>query len=175
MELRSWSAELFPCWSAALREETGIDNGYRRSGGVDVAWTVAEEHELQTTAGRWRVEGIVHERLAAGDCLRVEPALNPELRLVYFLPDRAQVRNPWHLRALSAATAKSGVRLKPWLAVERLETRGDRVTAVRTSAEVLSCGWVIMAAGPWSGRLLGRYRRPRPHPALERPDRAAAA
>ncbi|MGZ3303600.1 MAG: FAD-dependent oxidoreductase, partial [Isosphaeraceae bacterium] len=69
VELRSWSAELFPRWSAALREETGIDNGYRRSGGVDVAWTIAEEHELQTTAGRWRVEGIVHERLAASDCL----------------------------------------------------------------------------------------------------------
>ncbi|MGA2706167.1 MAG: glycine oxidase ThiO [Isosphaeraceae bacterium] len=155
VELRSWSAELFPRWSAALREETGIDNGYRRSGGVDVAWTVAEEHELQTTAGRWRVEGIVHERLAASDCLRVEPALNPELRLVYFLPDRAQVRNPWHLRALSAAAARRGVRLKPWLAVDRLETRGDRVTAVRTSEGVFACGWVIMAAGPWSGGLLG--------------------
>jgi len=152
--LRSWSAELFPRWSAALREETGIDNGYRRTGGVDVAWTDAEERELQTTAGRWRAEGIVHERLAAGDCLRVEPALNPELRLVYFLPDRAQVRNPWHLRALAVAAAKRGVRLEPGHAVDRLETRGDRITAVRTSAGVFSCGWVIMAAGPWSGRLL---------------------
>ena len=167
VELRSWSAELFPRWSAALREETGIDNGYRRSGGVDVAWTVAEEHELQTTAGRWRVEGIVHERLAASDCLQVEPALNPELRLVYFLPDRAQVRNPWHLRALSAAAAKSGVRLKPWLAVDRLETRGDRITAVRTSAEVFSCGWVIMAAGPWSGGLLGDIGVHAPTPPLK--------
>jgi len=167
VELRSWSAELFPRWSAALREETDIDNGYRRSGGVDVAWTVAEEHELQTTAGRWRVEGIVHERLAASDCLRVEPALNPELRLVYFLPDRAQVRNPWHLRALSAAAARRGVRLKPWLAVDRLETRGDRVTAVRTSEGVFSCEWVIMAAGPWSGGLLGDIGVHAPTPPLK--------
>src|SRR5437868_8662469 len=37
--LRSWSARLYPDWSAALREETGIDTGYRRTGGVDVAWT----------------------------------------------------------------------------------------------------------------------------------------
>ena len=33
VELRSWSAVLYPEWSAALREETGIDNGYRRTGG----------------------------------------------------------------------------------------------------------------------------------------------
>ena len=165
--LRSWSAELFPRWSAELREETGIDNGYRRSGGVDVAWTAAEEHELLTTAGRWKIEGIVHERLAAGDRLQVEPALNPDLALVYFLPDRAQVRNPWHLRALGTAAAGRGVQLMPWTAVDRLETRGDKVTAVRTSAGVLACGWVIMAAGPWSGGLLGEIGVHAPTPPLK--------
>ena len=53
----------FPQWSAALREETGIDNGFRRSGGVDVACTEAEEDALRAAAGQWRTEGIVHERL----------------------------------------------------------------------------------------------------------------
>ena len=152
--LRSWSAELFAAWSAALREETGIDNGYRRSGGVDVACTDAEEQVLRTTAGRWRLEGIVHERLAPGDFLQVEPALNPEIQLVYFLPDRAQVRSPWHLRALAAAAASRGARLEPWQPVDRLEIQGDRITAVRTGEGKLSCGWVIVAAGAWSGGLL---------------------
>src|SRR3954452_21032560 len=41
--LRSWSASLYPDWTAALRDETGIDTGYRRTGGVDVAWTESEE------------------------------------------------------------------------------------------------------------------------------------
>ena len=165
--LRSWSAELFPQWSAELREQTGIDNGYLRSGGVDVAWTAAEEHELQTTAGRWKVEGIAHERLDASDRPLVEPALNPDLPLVYFLPDRAQVRNPWHLRRLGAAAARHGVQLRPWTAVDRLETRGDKVTAVRTSAGVLACDWVIMAAGPWSGGLLGAIGVHAPTPPLK--------
>ena len=57
--LRSWSASLFPAWSQALRDETGIDNGYRRSGGVDVAGTEDEELALNTTAGRWRVAMLV--------------------------------------------------------------------------------------------------------------------
>ena len=51
--LRSWSAMLFARWSAALREETGIDNGYRNSGGVDVACTADEETAL---SGRRPVE-----------------------------------------------------------------------------------------------------------------------
>jgi glycine oxidase len=167
VRLRSWSAELFAAWSATLREETGIDNGYCRSGGVDVACTDAEEQALRTTAGRWRVEGIVHERLASSDCLKVEPALSPDIRLVYFLPDRAQVRNPWHLRALAAAAASRGASLKPWQPVDRLEIKGDRVTSVRTGEGKVSCGWVIVAAGAWSGRLLADAGIMAPTPPLK--------
>ena len=158
---------LFPRWSAALREETGIDNGYRRNGGVDVAWTAAEELDLQTTAGRWRVEGIVHERLAAGDFCRVEPALNPELRAVYFLPDRAQVRNPWHLRALAAAAARRGVRLRPWVAVVGWKHAATGSSRYGRPRGCFACGWVIMAAGPWSGGLLGELGVHAPTPPLK--------
>jgi glycine oxidase len=152
--LRSWSARLYPDWSAALAEETGIDCGYRRTGGVDVAWTEEEVTALKVTAGRWRSEGVAYERLSAGDFTRVEPALNPELKAVYYLPDRAQVRNPRLLRALLAAVSGRGGRLKPWHGVEGFEVRGDRVTAVRTAAGDLPCDLVVVSAGAWSGHLL---------------------
>lgn len=154
LALRAWSARLYPEWSAALREETGIDNGFRCTGGVDVARTEAEEHALRTTAGRWRVEGIAYERLAPGDFARVEPALDPALRAVYFLPDRAQVRNPWHLRALAAAVeARGGVVLAD-RGVDGFLTRGDRATGVRTAAGDVEADAVVVAAGAWSGGLL---------------------
>jgi glycine oxidase len=152
--LRSWSAGLYPDWSTALREETGIDTGYRRTGGVDVAWTDREDQALRATAGQWRAEGIAYERLAPGDTARVEPALNPELRAVYYLPDRAQVRNPRLLRALIAAVSRRGGRLKPWHCVEGYALHGRRLSAVRTSAGEIPCGVVVMAAGAWSGPLL---------------------
>lgn len=154
LALRAWSARLYPEWSAALREETGIDNGFRRTGGVDVARTEAEEQTLRTTAGRWRVEGIAHERLAPGDFARVEPALDPALRTVYFLPDRAQVRNPWHLRALAAAVTARGGAVMPDRGVEGFLTRGDRVVGVRTAAGEVEADAVVVAAGAWSGDLL---------------------
>jgi len=151
--LRSHSARLFPAWSAALREETGIDIGYRRTGGVDVALTDPEDQSLRNAAGRWRAEGIVFERLAPSDFTRVEPALRPELRSAYFLPDRAQVRNPRLLRALLEAVSHRGGRLMPWHAVEGFEIEKGRIVAVRTSEGNIPCGTVVVAAGAWSGRL----------------------
>jgi glycine oxidase len=154
VHLRTRSAALYPEWSAALRSETGIDNGYRRSGGVDVARTAAEDQALRTSAGTWRAEGIAFERLEPRDFGRVEPALNPALRAAYFLPDRAQVRNPRHVKALAAAAARRGVRLRPGLAALGFDRAADRVTAVRTAEGPLSCDRAVVAAGPWSAALL---------------------
>jgi glycine oxidase len=152
--LGSWSARLYPAWSELLHADTGIDIGYRRTGGVDVASTDLENQELQAAAGRWRALGITYERLPPGDYARVEPALNPALKSVYFLPDRAQVRNPRLLRALMAAISRLGGKLIPWCGVEGFQVHAGRVTAVKTSAGELPCGTVVVAAGPWSGQLL---------------------
>jgi glycine oxidase len=140
--------------TAALFAETCIDPGYRRTGGVDVAWTEREDDALRAAAGQWRAEGIAYERIPPGDYARVEPALNPELRSVYYLPDRAQVRNPRLLRALMEAADGRNASLEPHRNVEGFTTVGGRITAVRTNRGDVPCGLVIMAAGAWSGGLL---------------------
>jgi glycine oxidase len=156
VDLRSWSAILYPEWSGTLLEETGIDNGYRKTGGVDVAATPDEDNELKTSAGRWRSEKIVYERLSPGDFGRVEPALNPNLRVAYYLPDRAQIRNPRHLKALAGSLEGRGVDLRPGSAVVRFESKAGRVTAVRTEDESIPCGMAVVAAGAWSSGVLAR-------------------
>ena len=60
--------------------------------------------------------------------MRVEPTLNPSLKSVYFLPDRAQVRNPRLLRALMAAIARRGGKLMPGCGVEGFQIHAGRVT-----------------------------------------------
>lgn len=165
--LRSWSARLFPQWSEALREETGIDNGFRRTGGVDVGWTEDEENALRTAAGRWRTDGIVYERLAPGDYVRVEPALNPSVRSVYYLPDRSQIRNPWHLEALKVAVEARGVQLRSHEAVLGFETAGGRIAAVQTEQGRIPCGQVIVTAGAWSAGLLEKLGVEAPTPPVK--------
>lgn len=152
--LRSAGAVLYREWSASLREETGIDNGYRVTGGVDVATTEADEADLRTAAGRWRVEGLAFERIEPEDFRRVEPALGPAVRSGYFLPDRAQIRNPRQLKALKAALERRSVTLRPHTPLLGFERRGDRITGLRTETEVIPCDRVVIAAGAWSGGLL---------------------
>lgn len=154
VELRTWSAVLYPEWSARLREETGIDNGFRRTGGVDVAATEAEDQELRSMAGRWRAEAISYERLAPADFSRVEPALNPDLRSAYFLSDRSQIRNPRHLRALEVASVNLGAKLHPSEPAVGFVSQNGRVSAVRTACREIACGAVVVAAGAWTAELL---------------------
>ncbi len=167
VELRSWSALLYPEWSQALRESTGIDNGYRRTGGVDVAFTADEDRDLRSMTGRWRTEGIAYERLAPSDFGRVEPALSPDLLAAYFLPDRAQVRNPWHLRALEIAAVNLGAIVRPGEGAVGFETSGDRIIAVQTASESIACDQVVITAGPWTGALLDGLGIAAPTPPLK--------
>jgi glycine oxidase len=167
LELRSWSAVLYPDWSEQLRAETGIDNGYRRTGGVDVAWTPQEDQELRSLAGRWRGERITFERMEPADFGRVEPALSQLLHAAYFFPDRAQIRNPRHVQALSTALALRGVRLGPHQAVVGFEVDGDRVVAVRTALGRMPCGSVVVAAGAWSAAILAELNVHAPTPPVK--------
>lgn len=165
--LRSWSAVLYPEWSARLLEETGIDNGFRRTGGVDVGWSEAEVAELRTMAGRWRVERIVFERLAEADIRHVEPALDPSIRDAYFLPDRAQIRNPRHLRALRTAAEAKGATILEGKPVTAFETDGSRVAAVWSEATRIACGAAVVTAGAWSESLVKTLGVSAPTPPLK--------
>ncbi len=153
--LRARSAELFPEWSARLREETGIDNGFRVSGGIDVALTPAEEPALASMTGRWRKQGIRYEVVDDIRAAELEPALTRQFARCYFLPERAQIRNPWHLRALETACRNLGVDLRPHSPTIDFLTQGDRVTGVMTDTGPLASDKVVVTAGAWSEGLLG--------------------
>ena len=167
VDLRSWGAVLYREWSPALLEETGIDNGFRVTGGIDVAATADDEVALKIAAGRWRVEGIRFEPIARADFIRVEPALNPALTGAFYLPDRAQIRNPRHLKALEASLTRRGVQLLPQRLVVGFRTRGSRIVGVETSNRVIDCGQVVIAGGAWSGGLLNGLGIDAPTPPLK--------
>jgi glycine oxidase len=91
-QLRAESVARFADLSAELRLRTCIDNGYWNCGGIEHVFNGTEQTIL------WQREGLEFERLDEGK---------------YFLKGYAQVRNPWHLRALTAACQLLGVGLHP--------------------------------------------------------------
>src|SRR5688572_20296353 len=117
-QLRGLACELHPQWAAELRELTGIDNGYRRCGGLYLARTAGEAAALAAWAESLRDEDIEVVKLAASDLFELEAGLRPSteysvLRTQYLLPTEAQLRNPRHLKALLAAGKDSGVTITP--------------------------------------------------------------
>ncbi len=158
--LRAIGSRQMPAFAAELRELTGIDNGYRRCGGIEFL----APHDADVPP-LWEGEGIAFERVTGARLNALEPAVVP-IDEAYLLPDCAQVRNPWHLRALIAACERVGVSLHPHAAVDGWERAGGRVSGVRLAVgEVARAGHVLLAAGAWSEEFLGLLgHRPGVHP-----------
>lgn len=154
-QLRTLSARLHADWSAQLREETHLDNGYRRCGGLEVATDETALWRLDDRAAAWSNQGIAHQRLDSDGLTRMEPILRRDLAGGYFVPGRAQIRNPWHVRALRVACERRQVRIEDDSPAREIRIQGGRAIALRTNRATIPCGTLVIAAGSWSEALLG--------------------
>ena len=149
-QLRAIGSVRFPRFSAELREVTGIDNGYRPCGGIEFLQPTDEE-----VVRLWNAEGITFEKLTPARLHELEPSVAQPSGEPYYLPQCAQVRNPWHLRALVAACERQGIAIHKHQAIRQIETSGDRVRSIRFGdGESFHAGTYLLAAGAWSGAFL---------------------
>lgn len=153
--LRAASHVLWPAFSQCLREETGIDNGFRRCGGLEVRLDGLAD-ELDEEVDEWRREGVDVVPLAGSRLIECETKLSPRTTAAYRLPEMGQVRNPRHLKALMSACLPRGVKLLSGVVAWEFDRSGTRIAAVETSAGRLPAGQFVVAAGAWSRRLLAQ-------------------
>lgn len=157
-QLAGMSCQLHAEWAERLRDETGINTGYRRCGGIYVATATDEIAALQAAANHWQRHRIEAHALTAAELAQLEPALATgaaarEPLLAYHLPDEAQVRNPRHLKALLAACQVRGVTIMADCEAQKFERDGSRITAVETSRGRMAAGKFVIACGAWSSPL----------------------
>lgn len=148
-QLRARSSVLYPEVSRKLRDQTGIDNGFRVCGGVEFI-TRAEDLDEE----EWRSEGIAFEDLDGKELHRRYPYLGINLDRAYYLPGIGQVRNPRHLKALQAACSARGVQMRPNCSVRRLVRQGTRIDSVETEEGRLIAERYLIATGAWTEALL---------------------
>ena len=151
--LRAESCRLWPEWSSRLREETGVDNGFRNSGGIEVRLGGPID-ALDDLAEAWEQEGVQVERLTPAELFEHEPALNPRMTCGLRVPQKCQVRNPRHLKALLASLAARGVELVSGSPVVDWDLEHGRVVAARTLDQSHAAGMFVVAAGAWSRKLI---------------------
>lgn len=163
--LQAMSYRLHPQWSERLREETGIDNGYRRCGAIHLARRPGEAAALHAAAVELRDDGVRVRQLSAEEIVQRETelahaALAGKIRAAYLLPDEAQIRNPRHLQALCAACRRAGVELTEGTAALDFEMESDRVAAVITETAPLRARHVCITTGAWTEQLTGKLGVP---------------
>lgn len=155
-QLTHLSSRLHRTWAQQLREETGIDNGFRRCGGLYVARSAEQAAALANAATVWQAEGVHTQRLSPSQVEEHEPALHgcrPGIESAVLLADEAQIRNPWHLRALIAACIGRGVVIEQGVAAEQLVVRGSQLARVQTVAGSRQAGRYVIASGSWTAAL----------------------
>jgi len=169
-QLRSLSHRLHGEWTLRLRELTGIDTEYRRSGGLYIAATPAERATLAANRLWWTELGIATEPWSQQDAIRKIPGLSqlvsrkPDVEF-WFVPDDCRVRNPRHVAALVAACHALSVDMMDRTQALGFEFQGCHIESVKVQqasdgppgAEPLTQirgDRYCIASGAWSVRLL---------------------
>ncbi|MFQ3649043.1 MAG: glycine oxidase ThiO [Gemmataceae bacterium] len=153
--LRALSNAEYPRLTAQLAEDTGLDNGYRVCGGIELVEPGQSVHRVPTE--EWYSPGARCEMLQ-GPALQQRLSgwsLAAEINGGAWLPEMAQVRNPWHLRALQAACRVRGVDLRPHWPVRRLLAEG-----VEGEEGVLRAERIVLTSGAWTAQLIPIPIRP---------------
>jgi glycine oxidase len=153
-KLLGLSAELHAQWAATLRQETGIDTGYVRCGGFELGFDADDAHALRSAAGHHRKEGVAWVDMTPEQVRGLEPALAGDFTTAYQVPEMAQVRNPRHLKALTAACARLGVTFHIGSAVIGFLVTGDRVAGARTGEATFHAATTVVTTGAWSRGVL---------------------
>lgn len=158
--LRAFSHSLWDSVSADLLEHTGIDNGFRHCGAVEISWPNGSE-AFDAQLGAWQAEGLRTEILDRPGLQQIVPDLHPALESGVFLPDFCQVRNPRHVKALAAACRRLGVRI-----LENLQNLAlmavDGFVAAATPTQKFPADRVCITAGAWSQQILASLQVPLP-------------
>jgi len=160
-KLRAIGSKQFPSLTAELKDRTGIDPGYRASGGIEF---MPEEDD--TSVPLWEAEGVELTRLNERGLRVIEPGVGRTAGVPYHLPGMAQVRNPRHMRALRAACEVAGITIRTGTGVHswRID-RGTITGLVLDHGDERIAKKILLAAGAWGEPFLTTLGvRPGVHP-----------
>lgn len=147
------SRDLYPAFSEALREETGIDIELERTGTLYLAFTEADAAEMAHRYEWQSRAGLSVERLSADEARRLEPCISPRVRGALRFPLDGQVENRRLVAALAVAVEKCGVRLLTGTNVEALRIERGRINGVLTAQGAIEAPVVVVAGGAWASLL----------------------
>jgi glycine cleavage system T protein len=145
-----YSTELYE----RLAEETGLDPGWRRVGGLRIATNERRVEELRRQESAAATYGLELEMLSADETRERLPLLDTsDVLASAWLPGDGYVDPELLARALAAGAEANGARLITGVRVTGFELDGDRVVGVKTDRGDVATETAVIAAGAASGAL----------------------
>ena len=152
--LEAASNDLHETWSQRLMDLIGIDNGFRKCGGIYVAMTAGEIATLSGSILYWSDRKIATERLSRESFADRFPLLrnlaSSEKFLAAALPGEAQICNPWHVQALVRACEKNSVQLFEDQAVDSFQSSSRELESITIDGQPQNFDVCVFACGAWT-------------------------
>lgn len=154
LRLNLESARRWPAFAEELSFSTGMRLADHQPGILHVALDRDQAEALRRLFDHQQSLGLEVDWLSSIACRRLEPGLHPSTRSAILARNDAAVDPRRVVEALQAALRSAGGEIRH--GAEVVEVRDGAGAGVRLAGgEVLSAAQVVVAAGPWSGRLDG--------------------
>jgi len=149
--------DLYEPLAPALRDTTGIDIGFWRSGIAAVAFDEPAAARLKEEVGRQRQAGLRCDWLEVDDVRERWPGAAPDCQGALFAPEDGALDPEALTRACLADARRLGASLhtEP---VEALQLAQGRVTGVVAAGGTTNVEHAVLAAGVWSPQIRGLPR-----------------
>jgi glycine cleavage system aminomethyltransferase T/glycine/D-amino acid oxidase-like deaminating enzyme len=142
---------------ARLEAETGHSTGFRPVGHVSIATNSRRLEALRRESEFVRGLGVDDVEISPGELENMWPLLDVSDVLAGFLvADEGRADPVGVATSLSKGAAALGVRIVQGVTVDRVDTRGTRVTGVLTDQGRIETELVVNAAGMWARQLGAR-------------------
>lgn len=150
LTLQRESMALFPALAKNLRDDTGIDIGYRETGTIRIAQE-RQQKKLEFWISLWNALGVEMDILSPEALHKVEPGLSDAYPLAVAIPSEPQLEPVSFVQAVLAAARKSGTLFLEECEIVQAEQGGQRL--LTADGDTLLCDQVVIAAGCWSGEV----------------------
>jgi len=149
--LRSYSHDMWEDLAALLKDRTGIDNGFRRCGAVELP---TDDGLFGEQVQAWQAERLRVQTLDRIGLEQHVPGLHETFMEGVVLSDFGQVRNPRHMKALAVACRDRGVEIVEYVDGLRLAAGTDGFVTASTFDRTFAADRICVTAGSWTNQVL---------------------
>ncbi|XP_026535958.1 pyruvate dehydrogenase phosphatase regulatory subunit, mitochondrial [Notechis scutatus] len=145
-----------------LKQETGVETGYVKTGSISLAQTQDRLISLKRIASRLKIMGIPCELIPPKRVAQLHPFINiHDLVGALHVPEDAVISSADVTLALASAAAANGVQIHERTSVIHVLGQKGCVTGVETDRGMIECSYFVNCAGQFHLALIYDLKVPR--------------